>query len=146
MLERSSGILLPVFSLYSDYGTGTLGKAAFDFVDFLTAAGQTYWQILPINPIGYGGSPYQCTSSFAGNPYFIDLKLLFEEGLISKSDLENARQEGGYIDYENLEKSRMPLLKKAARNGLSAAGEAAGGTASCPWGCRNGGAVRPVGK
>ena len=121
MLERSSGILLPVFSLYSDYGTGTLGKAAFEFVDFLTAAGQTYWQILPINPIGYGGSPYQCTSSFAGNPYFIDLDTLFEGGLISKSDLESARCKCGYIDYENLENTRLPLLKKAAQNGLKTA-------------------------
>ena len=118
MLTRSSGILLPVFSLPSNYGIGTLGREAVKFIDFLKEAGQTYWQILPVNPVGYSGSPYQCTSSFAGNPYFIDLDLLYKEGLISESDLEESEQKGGNIDYEKLEKTRMPLLKKAAKKGL----------------------------
>ncbi|MBR6902381.1 MAG: 4-alpha-glucanotransferase, partial [Clostridia bacterium] len=67
MIKRSSGILLPVFSLPSDYGIGTMGKAAYSFVDFLKKSNQSYWQILPIGPTSYGDSPYQCLSSFAGN-------------------------------------------------------------------------------
>ena len=70
---RASGILMPVFSLPGPYSIGTLGNEAFAFVDFLAAAKQTYWQILPINPPGYGDSPYQAFSTFAGNPYLIDL-------------------------------------------------------------------------
>ena len=73
---RASGILMPVFSLPGPYGIGTLGDEAFAFVDFLAAAKQTYWQILPIGPTGYGDSPYQSFSAFAGNPYFIDFRLL----------------------------------------------------------------------
>ena len=73
---RASGILMPVFSLPGPFGIGTLGKEAFAFVDFLAEAKQTYWQILPIGPTGYGDSPYQSFSAFAGNPYFIDYRLL----------------------------------------------------------------------
>ena len=75
-MQRSSGILMPVFSLPSPYGIGTLGQAARAFVDFLKAAGQTWWQILPVGPTGYGDSPYQSFSAYAGNPYLIDLDLL----------------------------------------------------------------------
>ena len=71
MMNRNSGILLHITSLPSPYGVGNLGKAAFDFVDFLKKAGQSYWQILPICPPGYGDSPYQAFSTFAGNPYRI---------------------------------------------------------------------------
>ena len=73
---RASGILMPVFSLPGPYGIGTLGDEAFAFVDFLAAAKQTYWQILPIGPTGYGDSPYQSFSAFAGNPYFIEAKTM----------------------------------------------------------------------
>ena len=76
---RASGILMPVFSLPGPFGIGTLGKEAFAFVDFLADAKQTYWQILPIGPTGYGDSPYQSFSAFAGNPYFIDYRLLAED-------------------------------------------------------------------
>ena len=72
---------MAVSSLPSPYGIGTLGKAAYDFVDFLKAAGQSYWQMLPLNPTSYGDSPYQSFSAYAGNPYFIDLDYLAEEGL-----------------------------------------------------------------
>ena len=89
MINRSSGILLPVFSLPSNYGIGTLGKEAYSFVDFLKNAGQSYWQILPIGPTSYGDSPYQCLSSFAGNPYFIDLDMLVSDGLLSNKDLKD---------------------------------------------------------
>ena len=76
---RACGILMPVFSLPGPFGIGTLGKEAFAFVDFLARAKQTYWQILPIGPTGYGDSPYQSFSAFAGNPYFIDFRLLAAE-------------------------------------------------------------------
>ena len=76
---RACGILMPVFSLPGPFGIGTLGKEAFAFVDFLAGAKQTYWQILPIGPTGYGDSPYQSFSAFAGNPYFIDYRLLVEQ-------------------------------------------------------------------
>lgn len=121
MLERSSGILMPIFSLPSDYGIGTLGKEAFKFVDFLKSAGQTYWQILPIGPTSYGDSPYQCLSSFAGNPYFIDLEALKDKGLLTAADLKAAQDKSDKIDYEHLFNTRLPLLKKAAGAGLNAA-------------------------
>ena len=86
---RASGILMPIFSLPSDYGIGTMGKAAYEFIDFLKNSGQKYWQLLPIGPTSYGDSPYQSFSSFAGNPYFIDFDLLAEDDLLEKSDYEN---------------------------------------------------------
>ena len=85
---RASGILLHISSLPSPYGIGTLGKAAYDFADFLKAAGQKYWQILPIHPTSYGDSPYQSFSTCAGNPYFIDLDLLREDGLLEQEELD----------------------------------------------------------
>ena len=90
-MKRSAGILLPVFSLPSPYGIGSLGAEARAFVDFLHAAGQSWWQVLPVGPAGDGNSPYTSESTFAGNPYFIDLDLLAEEGLLTKSELENAK-------------------------------------------------------
>ena len=83
-ITRSAGILLPISSLPSDYGIGTLGKEAYRFVDFLVKANQSYWQVLPVGHTSYGDSPYQSFSSFAGNPYFIDLDLLEEDGLLVK--------------------------------------------------------------
>ena len=84
---RACGILMPVFSLPGPFGIGTLGKEAFAFVDFLAGAKQTYWQILPIGPTGYGDSPYQSFSAFAGNPYFIDYRLLVEQGFLTQAEL-----------------------------------------------------------
>jgi len=75
-MKRSCGILMPITSLPSPYGIGTLGKAAYEFVDFLAAAKQSWWQILPVGQTSYGDSPYQCFSTYAGNPYLIDLDLL----------------------------------------------------------------------
>lgn len=112
---RASGILLPIASLPSTYGIGCFSKEAYWFVDQLKAAGQRYWQILPLGPTGYGDSPYQSFSTFAGNPYFIDLEELIEKGYLSRQECDdcdfgdNAR----YIDYEKLYKSRYVLLKKA---------------------------------
>ncbi len=87
---RTSGILMHISSLPSAYGIGTLGKEAEKFVDFLVDAGQTYWQVLPMGPTGYGDSPYQSFSTYAGNPYFIDLKLLCEDGLLTQEACEDA--------------------------------------------------------
>ena len=86
-IKRSSGILMPIFALPSPYGIGTLGTAAREFIDFLAEAGQSWWQILPVGPTSYGDSPYQSFSSFAGNPYFVDLELLQEDGLLTGEEL-----------------------------------------------------------
>ena len=115
-MDRSSGILLPIFSLPSKYGIGTLGKQAYRFVDFLVKAKQSYWQILPIGQTSYGDSPYQSFSSFAGNPYFIDLDLLVEDNLITKKDIKNLKNDK-YIDYKYLFDTRYEVLYKAYLNG-----------------------------
>ena len=83
-MDRRCGVLLPVASLPSRYGIGCFSKEAYEFVDFLADSGQTYWQILPLGQTGYGDSPYQSISTFAGNPYFIDPEELIEAGYISK--------------------------------------------------------------
>ena len=82
---RASGILMPVASLPSEYGIGAFSKEAYKFVDMLKKAGQRYWQILPLGPTGYGDSPYQSFSTFAGNPYYISLDVLCEEGLLTEA-------------------------------------------------------------
>ena len=87
-LKRSAGILLPVFSLPSPWGIGTMGAAAREFLLFLEEAGQSYWQVLPLGETSFGDSPYQSFSSFAGNPYLIDLDLLREEGLLTPEDYQ----------------------------------------------------------
>ena len=90
---RFSGVLLAVSSLPGPYGSGSLGAPARRFVDFLSEAGQTYWQILPLVPPGHGNSPYMSTSAFAGNPFLIDLDELAAEGLLTRQELEGARRE-----------------------------------------------------
>ena len=86
---RRSGVLLPVTSLPSRFGIGTFSKEAYAFVDFLKEAGQKLWQILPLGPTGYGDSPYQAFSTFAGNPYLIDLEELIENGWLTEEECEN---------------------------------------------------------
>ncbi len=88
-MNRASGILMPITSLPSPYGIGTIGKAAYEFADFLKKAGQSYWQILPVGPTSYGDSPYQSFSTYAGNPYMIDLDMLQQDGLLKKKDYRN---------------------------------------------------------
>ncbi len=113
---RRAGILMPIFSLPSPYGIGTMGQAARDFVAFLKEGGQRCWQLLPMGPTSYGDSPYQSFSSFAGNPYFIDLDDLAADGLLKKS--EYAGIDWGdpkYVDYALLYEKRFPVLKKAVR-------------------------------
>lgn len=112
--NRSSGILMPIFSLPSKYGIGCFDKCAYQFVDFLFESGQKYWQILPLGSTGYGDSPYQSFSSFAGNPYFISLENLIEEGLIDREICENTDfGEGKYIDYDKLYHTRLNILNYA---------------------------------
>lgn len=116
--SRGAGILMPISSLPSEYGIGTLGKEAYRFADFLAESGQKYWQVLPVGPTSYGDSPYQSFSAFAGNPYFIDFNTLIDEGLLSKKDVEgydwgdNAEK----ADYAKIYESRFKVLKKAYAN------------------------------
>lgn len=114
---RESGILLPVFALPSKYGIGCFSKEAYAFVDQLKAAGQSKWQILPLGPTGYGDSPYQSFSTFAGNPYFIDLETLIREGLLTRTECEacDFGEREDRIDYEKMYYNRFPVLKKAFR-------------------------------
>lgn len=112
---RASGILMPVFSLPSDYGIGSFSKSAYQFVDMLKKAGQKYWQILPLCPTSYGDSPYQSFSTYAGNPYFIDLDQLIEEKLLTRAECRNCDfgDDPQDIDYGKLYESRFKLLRKA---------------------------------
>ena len=120
-LFRSSGVLTPIFSLPSAHGIGTLGQAAYDFIDFLAAARQRWWQILPVGPTSVGDSPYSGFSTFAGNPYFVDLDLLVQDGLLDESDLNGLDWgEKRCVDYEKVRALRRPLLRKAAQRGVQA--------------------------
>ena len=112
---RCSGILLPVASLPSKYGIGCFSREAYEFVDQLARAGQKIWQILPLGPTGYGASPYQSFSTFAGNACFIDLEKLVEEGLLTREECESFSYgtDPQYVDYDKVEESRDVLLRKA---------------------------------
>ena len=114
-LERGAGILLPISSLPSPYGIGTMGRDAYDFVDMLKRAGQKYWQVLPIGPTSFGDSPYQSFSAFAGNPYFIDLDTLIAEGLLKKEEVESYKwaDSDDEIDYARIYRQRFEVLRKA---------------------------------
>ena len=112
---RESGILFPVSSLPSRFGIGCFSKEAYEFVDFLHDAGQRYWQVLPFGPTGFGDSPYQCVSAFAGNPYFVDLVTLIEEGLLTwdechKRDFGSDQER---VDYGALYNNRLEVLRTA---------------------------------
>jgi 4-alpha-glucanotransferase len=115
--ERSAGILLHPTSLPSKYGIGDLGNDAFMFIDFLEKAGQTLWQVFPLGPTGYGDSPYQCFSAFAGNPNLISPDKLNEGGLLVDNDLQNIpHHDPGSIDYGQIIEYKKSLLKKAFSN------------------------------
>ena len=107
-----------ISSLPSRYGIGTMGKSAYDFVDFLAKSGQKYWQILPVSPTGYGDSPYQSYSTFAGNPYFIDLEMLAEDGALNLDEISHVNwgDDDCSVDYEKLYKNRFKALKSAYIN------------------------------
>ena len=111
---RESGILMHISSLPGPYGIGTMGEAAYKFVDFLSAAGQKYWQILPLSPTGYGDSPYQAFSAFAGNQYLIDPDLLQQQGLLTEEELASFDWGNGRrVDYGKLHQEREKLLRLA---------------------------------
>lgn len=115
MFKRSSGVLAHVTSLPSPHGVGTMGKTARDFVDFLAAAHQTYWQVLPLGHTGFGDSPYQCFSAAAGNPYLIDMDLLVEDGLLTEDEVRQGDFDASpdTADFEQLADTRWPLFRKA---------------------------------
>ena len=112
---RKTGILMHISSLPSNYGIGTMGKESYRFIDFLAGSGQSYWQVLPLNPTSYGDSPYQSPSAFAGNPYFIDIDFLIEEGLLTQAEADNYffGSSENEIDYYLLFQNRYPLLRTA---------------------------------
>ena len=117
-MKRSSGILMPIFSLPSKYGIGTLGNEAYNFVDFLVETKQSYWQMLPIMEASFGNSPYSAVSCFAGNPFFIDFDMLKDEGLLNESDYKylendiNPRR----VDYQKQFDNKYKILKIACNN------------------------------
>ena len=118
-MNRSSGVLMAMSSLPSNYGIGTMGKCAYKFVDFLKAAGQKYWQFLPLGTTSYGDSPYQSFSSFAGNPYYIDLDLLIKDGLLKRSELEGIDwgSDPEHVDYGRIFENRYRVLRLAYERG-----------------------------
>lgn len=118
-MKRASGIILPLFSLPSPYGVGTMGKAARDFVDFLADAKQSWWQVLPVAPTSHGDSPYQSPSAFAGNPYFVDLDMLVADGLITKAEVGAPvwGDDPTRVDYAALYENRLGLLRLACERG-----------------------------
>ena len=111
--RHKSGVLMSVSSLPSKYGIGSFGKGAHDFIDFLDATGQKCWQVLPLNPTSYGDSPYQSSASAAGNPYFIDLEILSKEGLLTKEELSQQRNDSKRVDYGWLFNTRFEVLRLA---------------------------------
>ena len=114
-MNRAAGILLSISSLPSKYGIGCFSQSAYAFVDWLKEAGQTYWQILPLGPTSYGDSPYQSFSTFAGNPYYISLEALIEEGVLTQEECDQADfgTKETDISYKKLYEQRFPLLRKA---------------------------------
>lgn len=121
MKERQSGVLMHISSLPGRYGIGSLGQAAYDFVDFLVETKQRYWQILPLGPTSYGDSPYQSFSAFAGNTHFIDLDLLIEAGYLTEADVAGVDfgQNPEEVDYAQIFDVRRPLLEKAVAHFLT---------------------------
>ena len=113
--KNTSGILLSVTSLPSDYGIGSLGREAYRFIDFLSKSGQTYWQMLPVVPFGKGNSPYCSQSAFAGEILLIDIEMLLDSGLLDFSDIPEKTFLKN-VDYKAVRKFKLPLLKKAAEN------------------------------
>ncbi len=110
-MERKSGVLMHISSLWGDYSCGSFGKAAREFVDFLSRGGFSYWQVLPFGLVDECNSPYKSYSTFGGNPYFIDLETLYEDGLVTSDELESARQQTPYsCEFERLSRDRVLLL------------------------------------
>ena len=117
MNKRASGVLMHITSLPGDYGIGSFGQAAYDFVDFLKETKQTYWQILPLSTTSYGDSPYQSFSAVAGNTHFIDLDFLIRDKFLTKADVKDADfgSDPEFIDYAKVYEARRPILEKAVK-------------------------------
>ena len=111
-MERACGVLMPVASLPSEYGIGCFDEAAYEFVDMLSKSGQSYWQVLPMGPTGYGDSPYQSFSTFAGNPYFVSLRALIKKGYLEKEDCAELAEGSSekYVKYDFIYKKRFELF------------------------------------
>src|SRR4051812_29429471 len=124
--QRLSGILLHPTSLPSPGGIGDLGSMAYEFVDFLHHAKQGLWQILPLNPVGMGYSPYSATSAFAGNPLLISLERLAKYAWISENDIKPSKSSPDRVDFDVVTKWKLPLLRQAARNFLARPADALG--------------------
>ncbi len=120
--KRSSGVLLPMFSLPSEYGIGTMGKAAYDFIDFLAEAGQSWWQMLPVEKTGFGNSPYYCMDAFESNPSFLDLDMMIEAGMLKQADVDaiDWGDDPSRVDYEKVEQGRAKLLEGFTKEALQA--------------------------
>lgn len=115
-MKRKSGVLMHISSLWGDYSCGGFGKAAREFVDFLAECGFSYWQVLPFCPVDDFNSPYKSYSTFAGNPHFLDLETLFDKGLMTKAELDSAKQKTPYLcEFERLRSERISLLMTAAK-------------------------------
>ena len=112
-MQRSAGLLMPITSLPSPYGVGTMGQEARNFVNFLQTSKQKYWQILPVCPTGYGDSPYQSYSTFAGNPYWIDLDDLSNSGLLKPDDYQHIHwfDDETKVNYGILYNERIKVLR-----------------------------------
>ncbi len=114
-MARKSGVLMHISSLFGDYGTGSFGKNAEYFVDFLSDCGFSVWQVLPFNMVDEHNSPYKSYSSFSGNPYFVDLETLYNDGLLTNEELNSARQQSPWLcEFDILSEERFSLLKKAS--------------------------------
>lgn len=115
-MNRASGVLMHVSSLWGDYSCGSFGGEAKEFVDFLAESGFSYWQVLPFCQVDESNSPYKSYSAFGGNPFFIDLPTLHKKGIITKAELESARQRSPFLcEYDRLASERLPLLRKASK-------------------------------
>src|SRR5437763_13594259 len=119
---RLTGILLHPVSLPSRGGIGDLGPAAYEFLDFLAQARQGLWQVLPLNPPANGNSPYSSTSAFAGNPLLISLESLVADGWLDSADIPHLSSDVGPIDYEQVNRAKLPLIRRAADNFLNRVG------------------------
>ena len=115
-MRRASGVLMHISSLYGDYSSGSFSKSAFEFIDFLSDSGFSFWQVLPFCVTDDHNSPYASPASEAGNPYFVDLAALFEQGLLTSDELSSAKQQTPYsCEFERLKAERFELLKKASK-------------------------------
>ena len=122
-VERVSGVLLHVTSLPSYGGVGDFGPAAYAFIDFLAAAKQRLWQVLPLNPVGYGNSPYSALSAFAGNPLLVSLEKLVEAGWLEPEHIQGLPGHNGPCSFDTAFSQKIPLVEQAAQNFLDHAGE-----------------------